>query len=222
MRALVAFVLFAVGAALPARASDTEYWNALAISGPARENSRLLLWFDGHARIADGADELSTGIVRPGLGYKANDDLSLWAGYAFVTSRNAAGDLVDEHRTWQQATYPIASAFGGALSGRTRLEQRFRENADETGHRIRQFIRWSAPIDGPLSLVFWNETFIGFNRTNGGNASGYQQNRGFAGLGYAPASRLRVEAGYLNNHLKVDNAPDRMNHNFSLTMFVRL
>lgn len=221
MRALVAFVLFGVGAALPARASDTEYWNGLVISGPARENSRLLLWFDGHARIADGADELSTGIVRPGLGYKLNDDLSLWAGYAFVTSRNA-GDLVDEHRTWQQATYPVTSIFGGTLSGRTRLEQRFRDNADETGHRIRQFIRWSAPIDGPLSLVLWNETFIGFNRTNGGNASGYQQNRGFAGLGYTPASRLRVEAGYLNNHLRVDSAPDRFNHNVSLTMFVGL
>ncbi len=86
------------------------------------------MWFDAHARFREGGDQLDTTIVRAGLGWRATPRLDLWAAYAHVTLRRDGPDGV-EHRTWQQATYPITEIGGGRLAGRTRLEQRFEKVA---------------------------------------------------------------------------------------------
>ena len=209
--------------ASPAAAdSDTQGWSALAISGPAQKDSRFLLWFDGHARFRDDISELGVSIIRPGIGWKVDDDLSLWLGYARVTS-HLDGPDISENRIWQQATYPITSVFGGKLSGRTRVEQRFRETGDDTGHRVRQFFRWSRPIgESDFSYVVWDELFIPVNDTDWGQRSGFDQNRGFAGIAWKPQSNLRFEAGYLNNYLNGVGAANRINHNVSVALFVSL
>ncbi len=202
---------------LQAWAGEQQTWLAVATNGPVQADSNWLYWFDGHARSQDDASGLGVSIIRPALGYKVSDKLSLWAGYARVVARRAGPDT-EEHRIWQQATYPVADLFGGKLSGRTRLEQRLIEGAGDTGHRIRQFWRWSRPIQGTdWSWVLGNETFIAFNNTDFGQDSGYLQNR--ASLGFAwQAGGPRVEIGYLNNHIDRPGA-DNTNHNITLALF---
>jgi len=181
-------------------------------------HDRLLLWFDGHARFSDDAGRLGTSIIRPALGWRVSDRLKLWGGYARVTSH--PGENIDEDRIWQQATYPMGTVFGGKLSGRTRLEQRFRDSDNDTGVRIRQFFRWARKIkDSNFSFVLWNETFVALNDAEWGQRKGFGQNRAFAGFAWHASPLLRAEAGYLNNVIDVPgNNP--VNNNFSITLFV--
>lgn len=68
-----------------------------------------------------------------------------------------------------------------------------------------------------LSAIVWDEVFLNFNDTDWGAQSGFDQNRGFLGLGYVVTRRLRIEMGYLNQY--IDGATvDRLNHVFSTTV----
>ena len=213
-------LLVQIGGPAWASGSDFQAWSAVAINGPVKEDSNLMLWFDGHARFRDDASDLGVSIIRPALGWRLNPKLTLWGGYARVTGHRT-GPNIEEDRIWQQATYPIATIFGGNLSGRTRLEQRFRKVGSDTGHRFRQFTRWAKPLDNPAaSVVIWSELFLGLNDTDWGQRSGYDQHRLFLGMGWQLSDNMRIEGGYLNNH--IDGSPGPTNHNISLTIFARL
>lgn len=226
LKFLAALGVAAVTLAAPARAqsgSDFQLWTALFVNGPAAENSRLLVWFDGHARFADDASDLGVSILRPGLGWRVSDRLDLWAGYARVVSRRDGAPNIEENRIWQQATYPVAELFGGALAGRTRLEQRFRETGEDTGWRVRQFLRWERRFAGsPVSALVSNELFVNFNDADWGQQSGFDQNRFFAGGAWRFSRKARFEGGYLNNYLNVAGPGGQTNHNISVALFVGL
>ena len=137
--------------------NDAQLWTAMLANGPVSDNGRFLLWFDGHARFRDDAGDLGVTILRPGVGWKVADDLSLWAGYARVVARRENAPDLEENRFWQQATYPVAELFGGRITGRTRREQRNVNLGDDTGHRVRQFLRYDRRFDSwtlPTTRIF--------------------------------------------------------------------
>lgn len=217
--------LASTGVAWPgaAAAGDTQLWSAVFVNGPATKDGRLLLWFDGHARVRIAGDELDVSILRPGLGWRVSPKLDVWAGYARVTTYRNGPDL-QEDRLWQQATYHVTELAGGRLSGRTRLEQRFRETGDDTGWRLRQTLRYARPIENtPVSFVFNNEAFFGLNDANWGQRSGFDQNRAFVGGAWQASKQLRIEAGYLNHHINGHGSGlGRTNHNASVSLNVGL
>lgn len=217
--AIVVVLLITLYAARATAQDDTDFqpWTAVFASGPVSDSSRLLLWFDGHARMRDDASNLGVTILRPGLGWRMNDRLDIWLGYARVTG-HVPGPNIDEDRIWQQATYPISTVFGGSLSGRTRTEQRFR-NQGGTGHRLRQMLRWSRSIgSGPFSALLSDELFLNINDTSWGQASGFDQNRLFIGGAMALGASARFELGYLYNRLR----DERANHVVSAAIFFSL
>ncbi|MEL6369850.1 MAG: DUF2490 domain-containing protein [Pseudomonadota bacterium] len=220
LRMLLTACPIALAAPNMAHADDTQFWTALFSNGPVTEDSRTLLWFDGHARYSEDVSRLGVSIIRPGIGYKLNDRVSLWAGYAWVESRADGRDNITEHRIWQQATYKIAGGQWGSLSGRTRLEQRFLNTGDETGYRLRQFFRYSKPLDARWTATAWNETFIALNDTDFGAEAGYDQNRTFVGLRWKANRLFSLEGGYLLNDL--NRAVDQTNHNASLSIIAPL
>lgn len=215
LRLLAILMSFAMALSGTARAQDTQLWTALFSNGPVNDESRLLLWFDGHARYSDDVGRLGVSIIRPGIGYKLNDRISLWTGYAWVVSRADGRNNITDNRIWQQATYKIADGAWGTLSARTRLEQRFLNTGDETGWRLRQFVRWAKPVSDRWTVTAWNETFIALNDTDFGAQAGYDQNRTFAGLRWRAAKKFSLEGGYLFNDT---NASDQQNHNISLSL----
>lgn len=220
---VVAAPALAAGQARAQPESDVQAWTAVFLSGKPAENSRLLLWFDGHARFSEDVDGLGVTIVRPGLGWRINGKLDLWAGYARVVSRSETGPDIEEDRIWQQATYPLGHAIGGALSGRTRLEQRFRGAGDDTGWRLRHFMRWERRFDGsPVSPVIANEIFLNFNDTDWGQRSGFDQNRLFVGGAIRPSKQVRFEGGYLNNIINTSGPGRQTNHNLFVNLFLSL
>lgn len=223
LNALIAVALTSLLPLVSASASDTQLWNAIAINGPVKDDSKLLLWFDGHARSRDNVSDLGVSIIRPALGWRVNSKLSLWAGYASVVARNENGPNLRENRIWQQATYPIGTFMGGRLSGRTRLEQRFADRGDDTGWRIRQFVRFARPFDDPkYSFIAWNELFVDLNDVDWGPRAGYGQNRTFVGAGWQVAKNLRLEGGYLLNHINSAGPSNTTNHVISFGLFAAL
>jgi hypothetical protein len=201
----------------PALAEPDQVWAGVFASGTPVDGSRLLLWFDGHARYREGGDELDVSIVRPGVGWRVDDGVDVYAGYARVTLHRDGGDL-GEDRFWQQALYPLGKFGGATLSGRTRLEQRWRETGDDTGWRLRQFVRLGVPIEGgPFSIVVWDEVFLGLNDADWGQASGYDQNRLFLGAAWRVNDRVRLEGGYLNQD--INGARDERRDNIAVSLF---
>ncbi len=198
-------------ASVHAATTDTQLWTSFAASGPMSD-SRLLFWFDGHARFGDDVSELNTSIIRPALGWQAMLNTSWWLGYARVTG-HAADPNIEEDRVWQQALYRVGELAGGQLSARTRLEQRFRDEDNDVGVRLRQFFRWSKPYsESSLSTVIANELFINLNDADWGQSDGYNQNRLFLGVNVEISQNYRFEFGYVNNHINRKGGENHLNH----------
>jgi len=200
-----------------AYAEQDQSWAGLFLSGPVSKDSSVLVWFDGHTRFRDGASSLDVSILRPGIGWRVNPKLDLYVGYARATQHRETGD-VEEDRLWQQALYPIAEIAGGKLTGRTRLEQRFRETGDDMGWRFRQFLRYGRPFDGtPFGAVVSNEVFFGLNQTDWGQRDGFDQNRLFLGASWQVHPKMRLEGGYLNQH--INGTTDVKRDNIAVNLF---
>ena len=101
----------------------------------------------------------------------------------------------------------------GTLKSRTRMEQRFREGRDGAGWWVRQQFRIDAPIGegGKFSFILGNEAFIYLKETTW-NDKGYIQNRLFLGLGYKASPKVTMELGYMNQHVRIREFPDLINH----------
>lgn len=186
------------------------------------ESEKFFVWFDANARYADMGDMLDVTILRPALGWRVNDNLSLWGGYARVTGRRAGPD-VKEDRFWQQATYSLGELWGGKVSGRTRLTQRFRNDlGDDTGWRFRQRLGWSRPVgESAFNVVVTSELFFGLNNADWGQSSGIAQHRNYVGGAWRVNPTLRISAGYLNQWINRTNSADVTRHNLAIAASTR-
>lgn len=108
-----------------------------------------------------------------------------------------------------------------AFTSRTRFEQRWQDNGDDTGGRFRQLFKFSWPFSfhPAASFVTWDEMFVHLNTTDWGASQGFDQNRGFAGIGYRWQPQILTEIGYLTQYINTANT-DRMNHILSLNLFL--
>ena len=217
---LVGLVLGLLWDPTPALAqTDSEFqiWNAVLSTATLKRGSlEPAAWFDGHAR--KGGDSTVV-IMRPGLGLRATPWLSLWAGYAWVPVFRA-GERRDEHRFWQQLIATHATDDEIKLQSRTRFELRFADSGDDTGLRIREFVRagWMKK-SWVVQPVVWDELFVGLNDTDWGLSAGYDQNRLFVGVALPTvASWARFEAGYLFVHL--NREVDQVIHALALNVFL--
>ena len=177
-------------------------------------------WMEVQPRSRESGKEMDQLLIRPGIGYALTDHSTLWMGYAHVTNYPVVGDEIHEHRFWQQYTWS-GPTFLGAFSSRTRFEQRWQDNGNDTGGRFRQFFKFNWPFSfhPAASFVAWDEMFVHLNTTDWGARQGFDQNRGFAGLGYRWQPQILTEIGYLNQYINTANT-DRMNHILSVNLFL--
>ena len=199
---------------------DTQGW--LNVTATGSLSGKLMGWGEVQGRFGDDVGRLSQSIIRPGLGYQVNKDLTLWAGYARITNHNR-GPNVGEDRAWQQASWTIGKLGRATISSRTRLEQRWVETGSDTGWRLRQFIKYDLPLreGGTTNFVITSETFIALNDADWGARAGFDQMRNFVGLGFPVHPKARVEAGYMNQYIDRRGPNDQMNHIASVNLFVR-
>ncbi|MEW5686625.1 MAG: DUF2490 domain-containing protein [Pseudomonadota bacterium] len=210
--------------ATPAQAQDdTQAWGAVLANGPVRGD--LFLWLEAQARATDDVGGGSQFIVRPAIGARIAPDAHAVAGYAYVRTDPENGRTTNEHRIWQQVQFaPVRGATGAPrVISRTRLEQRLFEGRGDTGWRLRQLVRFQTPIarEGAVQAIVFAEGFVNLNATDWGARDGVDQLRTFVGVGLPVRPGVRLEAGYLNQHV-FRRGEDRANHVLSAMVVLPL
>lgn len=201
---------------------DEQVWTSITATSALSPEVDATL--ELHSRYTDEVSRVGQVLIRPSVTYKLPDGWSVTGGYVYVRTRFANTRANDEHRAWQQIGYTFVAnaATGLSVTGRTRVEQRFRPDAEGTGWRLRQQVRVQLPLPGggPVRAVAWNETFVGLNTTSWDRHKGVDQVRTFIGANLPVAKGITVEPGYLNQTI-FRIGPERVNHIFSTSLFAR-
>ncbi len=197
-------------------------WTSLTVQGHATRE--LQLYADVTARFYDDSHPYQP-TARPALGFRLEDGMYVWAGYAWTPGWNARRQFIDEHRAWQQWSYDIPGLPAGLrVLVRSRFEQRVRPESGRVALRARQFARLLVPFapGSPVHLSLWDEIFFALSdaaNTDGSfwQRTGVEQNRIFVGLGWSVEPGLRIEAGYLN-HWIIRPQADEIHHVLSINV----
>lgn len=187
-------------------------------------------------RRAGGFQNWQQSLMRLGVDYTLNPNVSLTAGYAWIVNFPYGDQPVltqySENRIWQQLNLKgkIETKFRTFdIQHRYRLEQRFIENyfknssgnIEKGDNLFRKRVRYRAMVFIPLSkktmkdktlfLNLNNEIFLGFGKGIGKNI--LDQNRFNAAIGWRFNSNFNIQIGYLNQYIvKSDGIKVERNH----------
>ncbi len=217
----------------PNTRSDFRLWTPvyLTVSLP----SRFLAYMEVNPRIGDDVTNIDQLLLRPAIGYKLTENISIWQGYAWVGNFNQAhtppqSPFFDENRIYQQVNYK--HAFGSVkFLSRTRLEERWIEHADGTAVRFRQMFRVAVPIQvaPEWAFVAYDEIFMNLNTVGSskgkGPSAGVDQNRFFLGINRTFSQYFNMDIGYQNQMLNSRQLPGNanlINHIFMLQFYINL
>ena len=206
---------------------------ALGLATPAlAEENRLEAWFEGTVSkefeqgtfVQFQTQQRARGSSNP---TGDNQTYRLWLGHkvgsvtASVGLHRSKEGSTKETRLIQQASYDVGS-FG--LKGRTRVEQRFVDDADKTGWRVRQRIGYALPLssdeDG-WKLVGNAEGFLTLRATSRGGDTGITGLRTFVGFERS-LGQVDLGIGYTRQQSIRKNAPDRVGHAPTLNLTFNL
>jgi len=185
--------------------SDFQVWLPININAKLSAHWRGFLEFQ--PRVGNDAENLTSMIVRPAIGWAVNDKATFWLGYlmsADTVSLDSDTYRI-ENRAFQGFSWrDTANDKQFIWEVRNRLEERFLpRNADPS-------IRWRTRLrveqllpNSPWSIIASEEIFINLNdnQNNAQLQSGAQQNRLYLGVGYRFAPQVQVETGYLYQHV---------------------
>jgi len=155
------------------------------------------------------------------LGYSISKKVTLWAGYTHDPNYAGGDFTVMEHRAREQVTFDnLAKVGGGTLSGRLRLEQRWREGVDGTAWRFRPYVKYSLPFRAghKTALVLSHESFIDLNSTSFQRVEGEERMRNLIAVTTPLAKKVSVEIGYMNQYSFVPHGEDNVDHAASVTL----
>ena len=191
-------------------------WAVVTLTDSFRNDgdaSRWQYWVDAQARYFDLGSGINQWLLRPAIGYELRNGVRVWLGYARFRTRGGSGAVVNENRLWQQVDWTVGEWLGGRVTMRARLLERTVDVGDDTGLRLRYQTKYVRPFDnGTKQFIVGLEPFFDLNDTDWGGKRGLVQNRLLVGIGWRANDHLALEAGYMNQILVVDNAPDLMNH----------
>jgi hypothetical protein len=209
----------------PARAdtsSDEQLWVNLTAMGSI--SGKLVYFAEWQPRMGDGVSRLDQMILRGAVGWKLSPAVTLYQGYAHVVVPMEGRKDVNEERSFQQISWMMGKPWGGELSSRTRLEQRWRSNGDDMGWRLREMLRYEKPLkpgSDAVNALVYSEAFVALNSTDWGAKGGFDQVRTFVGAELGLKGASTVELGYLNQVIDQRGGQTRINHVASLSLFLR-
>lgn len=212
-------------AALPARAdtsSDEQLWVNLTAMGSV--SGDLVYFAEWQPRMGDGISRLDQMLLRGAVGWKLSSDVTLYQGYAHVVVPLEGRRDVNEERSFQQLSWTLGKPWGGELSSRTRLEQRWRSDGDDMGWRLREMLRYEKPLkpgSNAVNALAYSEAFVALNSTDWGAKGGFDQIRTFLGAELGLKGASTIELGYLNQVIDQRGGRTRINHVASISLFLR-
>ncbi len=222
---LTALALVSAGPAAAQTSQDTQLWLNTTLFGT---HGDFVYFAEVQPRFGNDISRLDQLILRPAVGWKLNDALTIYQGYARVENTPAGMPSFSEDRSFQQLSWEIGEFQKFKLSSRTRFEQRWESDGRDVGFRFREQLRASHPIFDEawgLKAVGWSEVFVALNDTDWGARAGFDQIRTFVGLEIPLQEKSKgkstVEIGYLNQTVNAPAARVEVNHILSLNLFVR-
>ena len=197
----------ALAAATPALASeDTQYWQTLNVGVALPDNFKLSSETVFRLSDAKGFYEIEENVM---AGYKVDKHVTLWLGYTHDPQYSHGDFTVMEHRIRQQVSIDNFAVIGKVkLSGRVRLEERFRGGLAGTGWRLRPYVKVAMPVIGKTTLSVTHESFLDLNTTSFQKVGGYERVRNAISVAVPLNKKFSVDFGYLNQHGFVQNGPD--------------
>lgn len=187
--------------------------------------------WSGHIEYQWRRDDIITkwqqSLLRLGITYKVNSQVSLQAGYGWIETfpysehfLSSVRKTFPEHRLYEQVV--LRSDIGKVkLTNRLRLEQRFNGkfiNLNDTKpqsftylNRIRFMPRIDVPLNkkNTLYTALYDEILIGFGKNVGENV--FDQNRTAIMLGYNFHPSFKLEGGFFNQTLQLGRKVDGSN-----------
>lgn len=210
--------IMAVGAVMAATimpvkamASDAQHWEIVSANinlGDGWRGSAENITRFSNSR---GFYELEQNVmIGHELGQKGGPlGLVFYLGYTHDPQYNHGHFTIMEHRFRQQLSADRLLTLGPLrLSGRIRLEERWREGLGGTAWRLRPYAKASLPVLGKMALVASHESFIDLNRNGFQRLGGEERMRNTVGFNLPVMRRVTVELSYLNQHGFVPGAKD--------------
>jgi len=209
-----------LAAAIPAAAQardDAQIW--LTAGATIKLDEKWRLSEDVVARISDNRDGLYEIEASTLLNFKLAKDLTIAAGYVHNPQYSSGDFVVLERRAREQVTLDNLARIGtGKLSARLRMEQRWRENIDGTGWRMRPYLKYALPLRGKTSLTLSSEVFVNLNSTSFQRQDGIDRVRNLIAINTPLLKNVTMEAGYLNQYGFVRGGDDSVDHVASLSV----
>lgn len=193
----------ALALALPATAhasSDGQYWPTATVNVDLGHGFRASN--ETVVRISDsrGLYEIEDNLM---IGKKLDKHVTVWLGYTHDPQYLHGRFVVMEHRVREQVNLDNVAKLGPVnLSGRLRLEQRWREGVVGTAWRFRPYVKLSMPVakKSKTNLVFTHESFLDLNTDAFQRVPGEERMRNFVGVNTPLVKHVTIEAGYLNQY----------------------
>jgi hypothetical protein len=195
-------------AAVPARAADEDMqlWITQSVSEPLSSATEGTL--DLSQRFRENGNQLLT---RGTVEFRLSPNAVIGGGAAYVSTINAA----DEVRPHQQLTLTF-----GALALRTRIEERFFEQADRMELRLRQRIGVALPVSHRLKAGLAGEILY-IAQSQDSRDAHVDQWRANATLARGLGGNLEGTLGYLAILSPRDGGPDKLSHVVQLSLSLK-
>ena len=204
-------LLGSLAVAAPAFASeDTQYWQTVNLTVALPDNFKVSNESVFRTSDARGFYEIENNFM---VGKKVSKVTTLWLGYTFDPQYNHSTFRFREHRLRQQINFDNFTKVGKVkLSGRLRLEERWRENQRGTAYRLRPQIKASTPLVGKALISVSSEMFLDLNNTGFQTVDGLERMRNAVFVTIPFNKHINLDFGYLNQHGFVPNAADSSDH----------
>lgn len=221
MRFLACALLFAAATpAAHAQVEDEQLWIKLSAETALSDGVDLELETNQRLGNAEGGIFESQYVAK--IGVDIGGDFKLTGGLNRVVAVEDGRVDNTEWRPRQELGFPDLTLGKGALSGRIRLEQRFRSDGDDVGHRVRPEISYTLPLSDTVDLELGHESYFNLNTTDFGQRAGHERMRNFVEIGFPLTGKVDAAVGYLNQYRFNRTAPDRMEHALTLGLAVTL
>ena len=199
--------VLAATAATPALAkTDTQYWQTVLVNAKLTDDVVLSNETVFRSGDAKGFYEIENNLM---VGYKLDKHVTFYLGYTADPLYLKGSYTTMENRFRQQVSFDNFVVLGKAkLSGRLRLEERWRDGFSGTAWRLRPQVKLSVPVHGKTALNLSHESFIDLNTNGFQKVSGEERMRNAITISTPIAKHFSLELGYLNQHGFVPGAED--------------
>ena len=190
--------------------NDFGLWTAVNINTPITKKFQSR--FQMSPRWLDNSTNFNQLILHALLGYKFNEHLSFFQGYAWSTLYRP--NFTREQRPYQDLliTHNINKI---SLEHRFRFEERFLQDVEGISLRARYKLKGTYPLDKneKWSLVLFDELFFNLNSHSKGPEVGLDQNRIYIGINHKFNENISSDLGYQLQQLNPPRSSiNRFNH----------